>query len=85
MTMENLQGRVIVGASVPRIAGTTTNGLNITQDIEFVDVGVILEVTPRVSPDGMIVMAVNAKTSLVAPDEQGIVIAVEDGVPIRSP
>ena len=41
MTMENLQGRVIVGASVPRIAGTTTNGLNVLQDIEFVDVGVI--------------------------------------------
>ena len=41
--------------------------------------------TPRVSPDGMIVMAVNAKTSEVAPEEQGIVIAVEDGIPIRSP
>ena len=85
MTMENLQGRVIVGASVPRVAGTTSTNFGITQDIEFVDVGVIIEVTPRVSPDGMIVMAVNAKKSEVGPEESGVVIGVSEGVPIRSP
>jgi general secretion pathway protein D len=90
-TVENLQGRVQIGASVARIAGTTvTNGLS-QQNIEFEDVGVILEVTPRVSPDGMIVMAVNATKSSVGPDSEGIVIGYsEAGVnstpqPIVSP
>jgi type II secretory pathway component GspD/PulD (secretin) len=86
MTMENLQGRVQVGANVPRIAGTVLQGLAVTQNIEFQNVGVILEVTPRVSPDGMIVLAVNASKSAVGPEATGITVGVgADGTPIRAP
>ncbi|MDG1874822.1 MAG: secretin N-terminal domain-containing protein [Mariniblastus sp.] len=86
MTIENLQGRVSVGAEVPRIAGTTLGGNgNVLQDIEFVDVGVIVEVTPRVSPDGLIVMAVNTKKSKVGPDSTGITIGNGVGGPIIAP
>ena len=86
LTMENLQGRIQVGASVPRIAGTTNSNFGVTQNIEFVDVGVILEVTPRVSQDGMIVMSVVASKSAVGPESTGITIAIAaDGTPIRSP
>lgn len=86
MTMENLQGRVSIGASVPRISGTTNTAFGITQNIEFQDVGVILEVTPRVSPDGMIVLAVTASKSAVGPEATGITIAIgQDGSPIRAP
>ncbi len=65
MTMENLQGRVAVGASVPRIAGTTQTNVGVTQDIVFQDVGVILAVTPRVSPDGVITLRVDMEKSSV--------------------
>jgi general secretion pathway protein D len=86
MTMENLQGRVSIGSSVPRISGTTNTAFGITQDIVFQDVGVILEVTPRVSPDGMIVLAVTASKSAVGPEATGITIAIgQDGSPIRAP
>ena len=87
MTLENLQGRIAIGANVPRVAGTTQDGTgNVTQDITFVDVGVILEVTPRVSPDGMIVMAVNASKSAVGPDATGITIGFgAGGEPIIAP
>ena len=85
-TMENVQGRITVGAEVPRVSGTTSTNFGITQNVEFVDVGVILEVTPRVGQDGMIVMEVNAKKSSVGPDATGITIAIgADGTPIRSP
>ena len=83
MTMENLQGRVTIGSEVPRVAGSTNTVSGVTQNVEFVDVGVILEVTPRVSPDGMIVMAVDAKKSRVT--DEGITIGAADGVPIISP
>ena len=76
MTMENLQGRVAIGASVARIAGTTQSNFGVTQDVTFQDVGVILEVTPRVSPDGLIVLSVNAEKSSVGPEETGTVIGV---------
>ena len=64
MTLENLQGRVQVGSRVPYQTGQTiANNGSVTNNIEFQDVGVILEITPRVTPDGMIVMFVNATSS----------------------
>ena len=52
----------------------------------FEDVGVILEVTPRVSPDGMIVMAINASKSSVGDDADGITIGFSStGEPIIAP
>lgn len=88
-TVENLQGRVQIGSSVARVAGTTlaANGLS-QQDVEFVDVGVILEVTPRVSPDGMIVMAVNAVKTAVGEQGTGTVVGfggADNNIPILSP
>ena len=76
MTLENLQGRVAVGASVARIAGSTNTNFGVTQDIVFQDVGVILEVTPRVSPDGLIVLTVNAENSSVGPPSSGTAVGV---------
>ena len=78
MTLENLQGRVSIGASVARIAGSTNTNFGVTQDIVFQDVGVILEVTPRVSPDGLIVLTVNAENSSVGPASTGTAVGVAD-------
>lgn len=84
MTIENLQGRVTVGSNVPRVTGTTvTNGVAQT-NITPIDVGVTLEVTPRVSPDGMIVMFVNAINSQLA--STGVVVGTDvNGNSIESP
>lgn len=85
-TLENLQGRVAIGAEVARPSGVTTAGLNVVQDITFTDVGVILEVTPRVSPDGMIILSVNAEKSSVGPDDTGTVIGFDNNNnPITTP
>ena len=85
MTMENLQGRVAIGASVARISGSTQTNFGLTQDIEFRDVGVILEVTPRVSPDGLIILTVTAEKSSVGPEAAGTAVGVAaDGSIIRA-
>lgn len=84
MTIENLQGRITVGSNVPRVTGTTvTNGIAQT-NVTPINVGVTLEVTPRVSPDGMIVMFVNAINSQLA--DVGIVVGTDiNGNSIESP
>jgi len=85
MTMENLQGRVAIGASVARISGSNTTNFGLTQDITFEDVGIILEVTPRVSPDGLIVLSVNAENSSLGPEATGTAVGVgADGSIIRA-
>ena len=79
VTLENLQGRVAVGQLIPRITGSDQNAIGggVSNSVEDVDVGVILEMTPRVSPDGMIVMFVNATKSALATGSPGVAVAVD--------
>jgi type II secretory pathway component GspD/PulD (secretin) len=51
----------------------------------MMDVGVVLGVTPRISPDGLVVMEIDANRSEVGPEEQGTPVAVSEGQIIRSP
>ena len=86
MTIENLQGRVEVGAQVPFVTGTTQNiGGGITSQTDFRQVGVNLGVTPRVSPDGMIVMFVDVTNSSLGSVEAGIPVFVADGQVVNQP
>ncbi len=85
-TVEGQPGRTQVGSTVRFISGSTvTNGV-VQNNVEAVDIGVILEITPRVTPDGMIVMRVNAINSTLGDDAQGTTVAIAaNGDPIRVP
>lgn len=85
VTLENLQGTIAVGQRVPRITGSAQNQFNggIVNEVEDVEVGVILSMTPRVSPDGMIVMAIDIEKSSLAIGGDGVVVAVSDGVAVE--
>lgn len=85
MMLNNTTGEVQVGQQVPYVTGTTNNGFNITNTVEFQQVGLILSVTPRISPDGLVVLDVLAENSQLGPIEDGIPISVTDGVVIRQP
>ncbi|HEY2415109.1 MAG TPA: secretin N-terminal domain-containing protein [Pirellulaceae bacterium] len=85
-TMDNQTAFVQVGAKVPRIIGATNTGLTVTPIINDINVGIIMQVTPRVSPDGAIVMQIYTEKSVVGSDATGIPIAVDaNGNAIRSP
>lgn len=79
VTLENLQGRIAVGQQIPRITASNQNALGggVQNSVEDVDVGVILEMTPRVSPDGMIVLFVNAVKSSLDIGAPGVAVAVD--------
>ncbi len=64
-TLDNQLGRINVGRNVPVINGFTTNGAlgQITPTVLRDDSGIILEVTPRITPDGRIVMQIGAERS----------------------
>ena len=85
-TLDNQPALIQVGENVPFILNSTITAFGQTNSIEFRDVGLILGVTPRISPDGTVVMEVDAEKSTVGPEEQGIPIAVTiDGTIIRAP
>ena len=86
MTLDNQPASIQVGERVPTVTGTETNDSGgLTNSVDFQDVGLIVGVTPRISPDGLVVMEIDAEKSEVGPEAEGIPISVSEGVTIRSP
>jgi general secretion pathway protein D len=85
MTLDNQPAYIQVGARVPIITGTATNEIGQTNNVAMENVGLILGVTPRVSPDNMVVMEVDAEKSEVGPESEGTPVSISEGQVIRSP
>ena len=71
-TVHNQLAEIQVGQSVPRVNGVTISNNIANPNIEYDDAGIILSVTPRINPDGQIVMEVIAEKSNY----------IDDGVPV---
>jgi type II secretion system protein D len=85
MTLDNQPAYVQVGSRVPRIQGTSVSAATLVNSITLENVGLILGVTPRVSPEGMVVMEVDAENSSVGPIAQGTPVSAVNGTTIYSP
>lgn len=86
-TLDNQPAFIQVGQRVPRIvASNLTQGGLQTNSVELENVGLIMGVTPRISPDGTVVMEIDAEKSSLGPEAEGIPITVSlDGTIIRAP
>jgi general secretion pathway protein D len=86
MTLDNQPASVLVGQRVPRITNTTLTNQGTTNSVVLDEVGLQLAVTPRISPDGLVVMNIDAIKSSVGDINQGIPISInQNGDVIRSP
>ncbi len=86
MTLDNQPAFIQVGARVPRITSTQVTATGTVNAIDLDNVGLLLGVTPRVSPDGLVVMEIDAERSEVGAEEDGIPISINlNGDVIRSP
>ncbi len=86
MTLDNQPAYIQVGQSVPTITNVSTTTTGITNGVQPQNVGLILLVTPRISPDGLVVMQIDAQKSALEPEANGIPIyASTGGQVIRSP
>jgi general secretion pathway protein D len=67
VTTDNQAARVLVGQNFPYIAGTTTgqaqNGAVTSNIVAYRDVGVQLQVTPKISPDGTVCIRIIPEVS----------------------
>jgi type II secretion system protein D len=68
MTLDNQLANIHVGQSIPYVSGTNVLATGIiSNSVLYKDVGVQLQVTPRISPDGRVLMRVIPEVSSVAP------------------
>lgn len=85
-TLDNQPAFIQVGQRVPRIIGSTVNQAGQSNSVVLENVGLILGVTPRISPDGTVVMEVDAERSGLGPESEGVPVSVSPtGDIIRSP
>ncbi len=64
MAMDNLEARIEITNDVPYVSGTQTSTTGqISTAVARQDVGIILEVTPRINPDGFVNMHVRQEVS----------------------
>ncbi|HBO43359.1 MAG TPA: hypothetical protein DD670_05390 [Planctomycetaceae bacterium] len=85
MALDNELAQIVVGEDVPYITGTSFSEFGQQNSVDYREVGLILQVTPRVTPDGLIVMQIIATNSKVGAEADGIPVSVADGQVIRSP
>jgi general secretion pathway protein D len=76
MTMNNIPGSILVGQRVPQVTDFVNTGLQTTNAVELIEVGISLGVIPRVTPDGLIIMDIEARNSKISDD--GVPIGVTD-------
>jgi general secretion pathway protein D len=64
LTSDNQEANILVGQNVPFISNTRTDSTgNIINTVQYQDVGIILDVTPHINTDGLVVMDVNPEIS----------------------
>jgi type II secretory pathway component GspD/PulD (secretin) len=87
MALDNQLGFAFVGQVVPFIVGSEISLVGTPQNtIERINVGLSLEVTPRISPDNLVVMTVYAANNRLQPISTGVPVAIApNGDPILSP
>ena len=85
MTLDNQSAYIQVGKRVPRIVGSRFDSRISQNSIELEPIGLILGVTPRISPDGMVTMEIDAEKSEMGAEQDGVPVTVSGDQVIRSP
>ncbi len=85
MTLDNQPAFVQVGKNVPRIAGTELTAYGQVNNITMENIGLIMGVTPRISPENMVVMELDVEKSDVGPQSEWIPVFVSEGQAVKSP
>jgi len=75
MVLDNQTANINIGKDVPRITNSTINSLgNAVNSVTYESVGVILNVTPHINPDGLVTMVVAPEISDVASQAESVEI-----------
>jgi general secretion pathway protein D len=75
LALHNEQASINVGKDIPEIVSTRYDTVgNQINTIARRDIGIILQVTPRVNPDGLVTMTVHPEVSVLAPKSESVEI-----------
>ena len=85
MTLDNQPASIHVGSREPMVRSSQRGPAGPVQQIDYVEVGQRVSVTPRVEPDGWVTMEIEVQISQLGPPEEGpAVSASPDGRTVRA-
>lgn len=83
LARNNQPALISLGQQVPIVASTTFNAINgQVNNVTYQNVGIILRVTPFISPDGMVEMIVSPETSALADRSTWVPISRDASAPV---
>jgi general secretion pathway protein D len=81
LASDNQEATITVGQEVPFITNSRTDTLGgITNTVTYNDIGIILDVTPHINPDGVVTMLVSPQISAIS--EQTVAISAGVNSPV---
>jgi type II secretion system protein D len=83
--LDNLPALIQDGQSVPIVSGVNVTGFTTSPNIQYQDTGLILTVTPRITPEGQVVMLVSAQKSSLSDVGVPVFIDANNGSVIEAP
>ncbi|GEM_PF-3077160 len=76
LVLDNQEAAIQVGREIPRITNSRiTDEGDTINSVQYEDVGISLQVTPHINPDGLVRMQVQPEVSEVAPESEGVPIS----------
>jgi len=83
--MNNQFAGIHVGEKVPRFGGSSRSSWDSQSTVEDYPAGLVLKVSPSISPEGKIVMAIAAEKSKVGSLADAVPVGYSEGREVRSP
>ena len=83
-TLDNQTANILIGASIPYNNGTTVTTGIATTSIAYRDTGVLMNVTPRITPDGRVLMRVQPEVSALAATEISVGGSLQPAFDVQS-
>jgi general secretion pathway protein D len=75
MVLDNQTAQINIGKEVPRVTNSQVNDLgNTVNTVIYENIGIILDVTPHINPDGLVTMVVAPEISDVASEAESVEI-----------
>ncbi|MBI4566000.1 MAG: hypothetical protein HY716_15040 [Planctomycetes bacterium] len=76
LVLDNETANISVGKEVPRITNSTVNPTTgvPTNSVTYERIGILLDVTPHINPDGLVTLDVHPEISDIAPASESVVI-----------
>jgi general secretion pathway protein D len=82
LVLDNQTASIQVGQEVPIVTGTTVNQLgNTVNTVDRQNVGILLDVTPHINPDGLVTLVVTPEISDVASQAESVQISPDVSSP----